>query len=62
MEAYCLKCRSKKEVKDAEAVTLKNGRPATRGKCSQLFIFTHGLHVYLVTSVITIAPQVLFIL
>ena len=35
MEAYCLKCRSKKEVKDAEAVTLKNGRPATRGKCSE---------------------------
>ena len=34
MDAYCLKCRSKKEIKDAEYVTLKNGRPATRGKCS----------------------------
>ena len=33
MEAYCLKCRMKKEIKDAEQVTLKNGRPATRGKC-----------------------------
>ena len=35
MEAYCLKCRSKREIKDAEHVTLKNGRPATRGKCAQ---------------------------
>ncbi len=34
MEAYCLKCRAHREIKDAEQVTLKNGRPATRGKCS----------------------------
>ena len=34
MQAYCLKCRDHREVKDAEAVTLKNGRPATRGTCA----------------------------
>ena len=34
MQAYCLKCRDHREIKDAEQVTLKNGRPATRGKCS----------------------------
>ena len=33
MEAYCFKCRSKREMKGATAVTLKNGRPATRGVC-----------------------------
>lgn len=34
MDAYCFKCRSKKEIKDAQAVTLKNGRPATQGTCA----------------------------
>ena len=33
MQAYCFKCRTKKEIKDAQKVTLKNGRPATRGVC-----------------------------
>ena len=33
MQAYCLKCRTKREMKDAKAVTLKNGRPATQGVC-----------------------------
>ncbi|MFC2066293.1 DUF5679 domain-containing protein [Chloroflexota bacterium] len=33
MQAYCFKCRTKKEIKDPERVTLKNGRPATRGIC-----------------------------
>ena len=33
MKAYCVKCRKKVEVQDAKSVTLKNGRPATRGKC-----------------------------
>lgn len=34
LEAYCLKCRDHRKVKDAQVVTLKNGRPATRGKCT----------------------------
>ena len=29
MEAYCVKCRVKKEMKDAKAITMKNGKPAT---------------------------------
>ncbi|MBI4285855.1 MAG: hypothetical protein HY670_08180 [Chloroflexi bacterium] len=33
MQAYCFKCRSKREIKNAQHVTLKNGRPATRGVC-----------------------------
>lgn len=32
-EAYCVKCRAKKEMKDAEPVTMKNGKPATKGTC-----------------------------
>ena len=34
MQAYCLKCRAHTNIDNAEQVTLKNGRPATRGKCS----------------------------
>jgi len=33
MEGYCVKCRSKKEMKDAKAVTMKNSKPATKGSC-----------------------------
>ncbi len=33
MEAYCFKCRKKSTISNPEAVTLKNGRPATQGKC-----------------------------
>ena len=33
MDAYCFKGRAKREVSNPESVTLKNGRPATQGKC-----------------------------
>ncbi len=33
VEAYCLKCRTQREMKDATAVTMKNGKPATKGVC-----------------------------
>ena len=33
MQAYCVKCRAKREMKDPKAVTFKNGRPATQGQC-----------------------------
>ena len=33
MQAYCVKCRSKKEMKDSKAITMKNGKPATQGTC-----------------------------
>jgi len=33
MQAYCVKCRAKREIKDAKAITMKNGRPATQGVC-----------------------------
>ncbi|MDP6511280.1 MAG: DUF5679 domain-containing protein [Dehalococcoidia bacterium] len=32
-QAYCMKCRTKREMKNPEKITLKNGRPATRGTC-----------------------------
>jgi len=31
--AYCVKCRTKREMKNSKVVTLKNGKPATRGEC-----------------------------
>ena len=33
MQAYCLKCRQTREIKDAQQVKMKNGKPATRGVC-----------------------------
>ncbi|MFQ6019132.1 MAG: DUF5679 domain-containing protein [Dehalococcoidia bacterium] len=33
MQAYCLKCRAKREMRNPQRVTLKNGRPATQGTC-----------------------------
>jgi len=31
---YCVKCKAKTEMKDTETVTMKNSRPAMKGKCS----------------------------
>ena len=33
MEGYCLKCKTKKEMKDTSEITMKNGRKAMKGKC-----------------------------
>ena len=33
MQGYCVKCRTKREIKNARAITMKNGKPATQGKC-----------------------------
>jgi hypothetical protein len=33
VEAYCVKCRAKKEMKKPKVVTMKNGKPATQGTC-----------------------------
>ncbi len=33
MEAYCVKCKAKQEMKDPNPVTMKNGKPATQGTC-----------------------------
>ncbi len=33
ISAYCVKCRTKRDMKDHESVTLKNGKPATKGIC-----------------------------
>ncbi len=33
MQAYCVKCKAKREMKDAKAIVMKNGRPATQGVC-----------------------------
>jgi RNase P subunit RPR2 len=33
MEAYCVKCKDKKEMKNAKEVTMKNGKKAMTGTC-----------------------------
>ena len=35
MTGYCLRCRESREIQSAQQVTMKNGRPATRGKCGE---------------------------
>ena len=34
-EAYCVKCKAKREMSEAKKVTMKNGRPAMKGVCSK---------------------------
>lgn len=34
MQGYCVKCREKREMKDPQGVTFKNGRAATQGICA----------------------------
>ncbi len=34
-EAYCVKCKAKKEMANAQEVTMKNGRKAIQGVCPQ---------------------------
>ena len=33
MDAYCVKCKAKKEIKDPQEVTMKNGMKAMKGTC-----------------------------
>ncbi len=33
MQGYCVKCRTKREMQNPRAITMKNGRPATQGVC-----------------------------
>jgi hypothetical protein len=32
-EAYCVKCKAKREVKNPQSITMKNGKPALSGTC-----------------------------
>ena len=33
MQAYCMKCKTQREMKNPQQITMKNGRPATQGAC-----------------------------
>jgi DNA-directed RNA polymerase subunit RPC12/RpoP len=33
MQAYCMKCRKKVEIKNPQQIKMKNDKPATRGLC-----------------------------
>ncbi len=35
VEGYCMKCKAKREIKDAEQIKMKNGKPAVKGTCSK---------------------------
>ena len=35
VEAYCMKCKSKKEMANAKPGKMKNGRDCVTGKCSK---------------------------
>lgn len=34
MEAYCVVCKAKRQMKNAKKVTTKNNRSAMKGQCS----------------------------
>jgi hypothetical protein len=35
VDAYCMKCKKKVEVKNPSKIKMKNGRPATKGTCNK---------------------------
>ena len=35
VEAYCVKCKAKRNMKEAGEVTMANGRKAMKGKCPE---------------------------
>ena len=35
MQAYCVRCKAKSEMKNPKAVKMANGRKATKGTCSK---------------------------
>ena len=35
MTGYCVKCRASREIQQAQQITMKNRRPATRGTCGE---------------------------
>jgi hypothetical protein len=35
VEGYCMKCKEKREMEDANADKMKNGRDCVKGKCSK---------------------------
>jgi len=35
VEAYCVKCREKRQMQDAQVIKMKNGRLATPGICPE---------------------------
>lgn len=34
-QGYCVKCKAKSNMANAEKVEMKNGRPAMKGKCEK---------------------------
>ena len=34
-QGYCVKCKKKVEIEGAKKNTMKNGKPATQGKCGK---------------------------
>lgn len=34
-EAYCMKCKEKREIKEPQDVVMKNGMKAQKGTCAQ---------------------------
>lgn len=34
LQAYCVKCKAKRDMQDTEAVYTKKGSPGTRGTCA----------------------------
>jgi Zn finger protein HypA/HybF involved in hydrogenase expression len=35
VEAYCVKCKAKREMKDPQEVTMKNKKKAKKGTCPE---------------------------
>ncbi len=35
VQGYCMKCREKRDIKDAKAAKMKNGKDCVKGTCTK---------------------------
>ena len=61
MQAYCVKCKESIEIQEAEAIVMKNGRPATRGTCgtcgTKVFRIGRTESPRLILGIVSILPE-----
>ena len=66
MQAYCMKCRTKREMKDAKSITMKNGKPATQGVCptcgTKMFRIGKQANDNLISQIVSLLYQIVNLL
>ena len=61
---YCVKCKAKKEMKDTQNVTMKNGRKAMKGKCTSCGTGSSTSSIdrrEIISNTVSLRPKILYV-